>query len=186
MSITTRNGDLGRTRLFSGQEISKSDLAPRAYGALDEAVSVLGIARSLSTSEALNEQILFLQHAAFEVGAELATHPDQQKNRRRRVDEAFLDKLDRIRDELEAVTPIPKDFVIPGGNPVAAHLDHARTVFRRCEQEATALWDAEFLQNPLVLTWLNRVSDHLWLLARQMEGDAVIPRKSLQVKAAKD
>lgn len=182
MSITTRKGDLGRTRLFSGQEISKSDLAPRAYGALDEAVSVLGIVRSLTDSEALKEQILYIQHAAFEVGAELATHPDDQARKRKRVDEAFMAVLDKMRDDLEAVTPIPKDFVLPGGNPVAAHLDHARTVFRRCEQEATALWDAKFLRNPLVITWLNRVSDHLWLLARQMEGDAVIPRKSFRIK----
>lgn len=180
MSITTRNGDKGRTRLFSGQEISKSDLAPRAYGALDEAVSVLGIARSLTDSEGLKEQILYIQHASFEVGAELATHPDNQKKMRKRVDEAFVAELDNLRDELEATTPIPRDFVLPGGNVVAAHLDHARTVFRRCEQEATALWNAEFLKNPHVLVWLNRISDHLWLLARQMEGDAVIPRKSLQ------
>ena len=180
MSITTRNGDKGRTRLFSGQEISKADLAPRAYGALDEAVSVLGIVRSLTDSEALKEQILFIQNAAFEVGAELATHPKDHARKKKRVDEAFVAELDKMRDDLEAITSIPKDFVIPGGNPVAAHLDHARCVFRRCEQESTALWNAEFLQNPLVLTWLNRVSDHLWLLARQMEGDAVIPRKSIR------
>lgn len=180
MSITTRNGDLGRTRLFSGQEISKADLAPRAYGALDEAVSVLGIARAVTDSEALKEQILYIQHAAFEVGAELATHPDDQARKRVRVDAAFMAVLDNMRDQLEAVTPLPKDFVLPGGNLVAAHLDHARCVFRRCEQEATALWDADFLHNPLVLQWLNRVSDHLWLLARQMEGEAVIPRKSIK------
>jgi len=180
MSITTRNGDKGRTRLFSGQEISKSDLAPRAYGALDEAISVLGIARALTDSEGLKEQILYIQHASFEVGAELATHPDNQAKMRKRVDEAFVAVLDKMRDELEATTPMPKDFVLPGGTVVAAHLDHARTVFRRCEQEATALWDAEFLRNPQVLIWLNRVSDHLWLLARQMEGDAVIPRKSIK------
>lgn len=179
MSITTKNGDKGRTRLFSGQEISKSDLAPRAYGALDEAVSVLGIVRALTGSPALKEQVLYLQHAAFEVGAELATHPDDAARMRRRVDEAFMAVLDTMRDELEAVTEMPKDFVLPGGNLVAAHLDQARCVFRRCEQEATALWESGFLKNPLVITWLNRVSDHLWLLARQVEGDAVIPRKSL-------
>lgn len=180
MSITTRNGDLGKTRLFSGQEISKSHLAPRAYGALDEAVSVLGIARSLTDSEALKENLLYLQHASFEIGAELATHPEDQARKRKRVDAEFMAVLDDMRDKLEAVTPIPKDFVLPGGNPVAAHLDHARTVFRRCEQESTALFEAEFLQNPLVITWLNRVSDYLWLLARQIEGDAVIPRKSMK------
>ncbi|WFB36510.1 cob(I)yrinic acid a,c-diamide adenosyltransferase [Kiritimatiellota bacterium B12222] len=180
MSITTRNGDKGRTRLFSGQDVSKADLAPRAYGALDEAVSVLGIARSLTDSESLAEHLLYIQNASFEVGAELATHPDDVARKRRRVDEAFVAILDKMRDDLEAVTPIPKDFVIPGGNPVAAHLDHARCVYRRCEQEATALWNADFLKNPLVLVWLNRVSDHLWLLARQMEGKAVIPRRSLK------
>jgi cob(I)alamin adenosyltransferase len=180
MTITTKNGDKGRTRLFSGQEISKSDLAPRAYGALDEAVSVLGIVRALTDSAALKEQMLYIQHAAFEVGAELATHPDDAARMRKRVDEAFVAELDKMRDELEALTPMPKDFVIPGGNLVAAHLDHARCVFRRCEQEATGLWDADFLKNPLVITWLNRVSDHLWLLARQVEGDAVIPRKSMK------
>ncbi len=179
MSITTKNGDKGRTRLFSGQEVSKSDLAPRAYGALDEAVSVLGIVRATTDSESLKEQILYIQNAAFEVGAELATHPDDQARKRKRVDEAFMATLDKMRDDLEAVTPMPKGFVLPGGNLVAAHLDHARCVFRRCEQEATALWNADFLHNPLVLTWLNRISDHLWLLARQMEGDAVIPRKKM-------
>jgi len=181
MSITTRTGDRGRTRLFSGQDVSKADPAPRAYGALDEAVSILGIARSLSDSAALTEQILYLQHASFEVGAVLATHPDSAAKKKSRVDEEFLAELDRMRDELEAVTEIPKDFVLPGGHPVAAHLDHARTVFRRCEQEAAALWDSGYLTNPRVMQWLNRVSDHLWLLARQVEGESVIPRKKLKV-----
>lgn len=179
MSITTRNGDAGKTRLFSGQEVSKSDAAPRAYGALDEAVSILGIARSLTDSAALKEQLLWLQTTCFEVGADLATHPDSKK--RHRVTQQIVDELDRFRDELEAVTPMPKDFVLPGGTPVAAHLDHARAVFRRCEQESVGLMDSGFLRNPLTVVWLNRVSDTLWLMARQMEGDAVIPRRKVVV-----
>jgi cob(I)alamin adenosyltransferase len=180
MSITTRTGDQGRTKLFSGQEVSKSDPAPRAYGALDEAVSVLGIARSLTDSDALRDQILWLQTTCFEVGADLATHPDSTK--RHRVTPEVLKELDTFRDELESNTPLPKDFVIPGGNPVAAHLDHARTVFRRCEQEAVGLLDSGFLRNELTVQWLNRVSDTLWLMARQMEGDAVIPRRKITVQ----
>ena len=180
MSITTRTGDAGKTRLFSGEEVSKADLAPRAYGALDEAVSILGIARSLTDSEGLQEQLLWLQNTCFMVGADLATHPDS--NKRGRLTQEDLDEMDRFRDELEKVTPLPKDFVIPGGNPVAAHLDHARTVFRRCEQESVALMEADFLRNPLVIVWLNRVSDALWLMARQMEGDALIPRRKIVVQ----
>ena len=179
MSITTRNGDQGKTKLFSGQEVSKSDAAPRAYGALDEAVSILGVARSLAESEGLKEQILWLQTTCFEVGADLATHPESTKHYR--VTPELLAELDQFRDELEANTPMPKDFVIPGGNPIAAHLDHARTVFRRCEQESVGLMDSGFLRNPLTVQWLNRVSDTLWLMARQMEGDAVIPRRKITV-----
>lgn len=180
MSITTRTGDQGKTRLFSGEEVSKSDLAPRAYGALDEGVSILGIARSMTESKGLQEQLLWLQNTCFMVGADLATHPDS--NKRGRLTQEDLDEMDRFRDALEEVTPLPKDFVIPGGNPVAAHLDHARTVFRRCEQESVALQEAGFLRNPIVIIWLNRVSDALWLMARQMEGDAVIPRRKVVVE----
>lgn len=175
MSITTRNGDKGTTRLFSGEEVSKSHLAPRAYGALDEAMSILGIARSLADSKELNDVLLYLQNTCFEVGADLATHPDSIKEFR--VTDVLMEKLDAVRDDLEEVTPMPKDFVIPGGTVLGAHLDHARTVFRRCEQESVALAEAGGLKNPLVLIWLNRVSDLLWLLARTVEGEQTLPRR---------
>ena len=178
MSITTRTGDTGKTRLFSGEEISKSDAAPRAYGALDEAVSILGVARSLTESETLAKDILWIQNTCFEAGAELATHPDSLK--RQRVTPEVMAELDRYRDALEARVPPPRDFVLPGGDPVAAHLDHARAVVRRCEQEAVGLLEAGFLRNPLVIQWINRLSDTLWLMAREAEGDAVVRRRSLR------
>lgn len=177
MSITTRRGDAGRTQLYSGQDVSKSDLPPKAVGALDEAVSVLGIARSLATDPDLHDRILELQRACFVVGAELATHPDSVSRLKERVDEEFLSTLDAERDRLEAIVPMPGGFVVPGGTPLAAHLDHARTIFRRCERVSVAMWEAGFLTNPLVLKWLNRASDLLWLFARQVEGDAVVPSR---------
>lgn len=176
MSITTKNGDLGRTRLYSGQDVSKADGPPHAVGALDEAVSVLGIARSLCPEEEIANRILSIQQATFVVGAELATHPDHLNRLKQRVDEAFLRELETSRDAVEAVTPMPKDFVVPGGNTLGAHLDHARTVFRRCEREAVRLRESGFLTNALVLRWLNRVSDLLWLMARQVEGEHVTAR----------
>lgn len=175
MSITTRNGDQGSTRLFSGEKVSKSHLAPRAYGALDEANSILGIVRSQTESKELADLILYLQNTCYEVGGDLATHPDSGKQPRLTTE--LMDKLDEIRDEIEAVTEMPKDFVMSGGTVLGAHLDHARTVFRRCEQEAVALSEAGGLNNPLVLTWLNRVSDLMWLLARNVEGEKTLPRR---------
>lgn len=177
MSITTRTGDSGFTRLYSGERISKSDLPPSAVGALDEAVSVLGIARSLTEDPEMHGRILALQRAAFRVGAELATHADGLGRLKERVDADFLAEWDRERDLLEARVTMPKDFVIPGSTPLAAHLDHARTVFRRCERIAVAMWEAELLTNPLVMQWLNRMSDLLWLFAREVEGSRVVPRK---------
>jgi len=178
MSITTRTGDQGRTRLFSGQEVSKADPAPRAYGALDEAISILGVARSVTDSEALARDLLWIQNTCFEVGAELATHPDSGK--RQRVTPELMAELDAYRDALEARVTLPGEFVLPGGDPVAAHLDHARAVVRRCEQEAVGLLDSGFLRSPRVVTWLNRLSDTLWLMAREQEGGAVVGRRSLR------
>lgn len=175
-SITTRRGDLGRTSLYSGEDVSKSDLPPKAVGALDEAVSVLGIARSMAKGDAvLHQRLLELQRACFVVGAELATHPERVGTLKERVDEEFLGTLDAERDRLEHEVPMPDGFIIPGGTPLAAHLDHARTIFRRCERVAVAMWESEFLRNPLVLKWLNRTSDYLWLLARKVEGHEVTP-----------
>jgi len=184
MSITTRRGDTGKTQLYSGQTVSKSDLPPKAVGALDEAVSVLGIARSLAQDPDLHSRILELQRACFVVGSELATHPDCTHRLKERVDEEFLRTLDAERDRLESIVPMPDGFVIPGGNPLAAHLDHARTLFRRCEGIAVEMWEKEFLRNPLVLKWLNRCSDLLWLFARQVEGKAVTPRRETRPPSA--
>ena len=177
MSITTRRGDEGKTQLYSGQVISKSDLPPQAVGALDEAVSVLGIARSLTDDSDLHDRILELQRACFVVGSELATHPDSIHRLKERVDEEFLRTLDAERDRLESVVPMPDGFVIPGGTPLAAHLDHARTIFRRCERVAVEMYEKGLTQNLLVLKWLNRASDLLWLFARQVEGGLVTPRR---------
>ena len=177
MSITTRRGDAGRTQLYSGQDVSKSDLPPRAGGDLDEAVSVLGIARSLTTDPDLHHRILELQRACFVVGSELATHPDSVQRLKERVDAEFLAALDAERDRLESLVTMPDGFVIPGGTPLAAHLDHARTIFRRCERVAVEMWEAGFLKNALVLQWLNRTSDLMWLFARQVEGSTTVPRR---------
>lgn len=178
MSITTRYGDKGRTQLFSGENISKADPRTEAYGTLDEAMSIVGVARSLMPTDPLAEELVDLQRRSFVVGAELATDVSGHHLLRQRVDEAFLLDLDQRRDALEAAITMPTGFVLPGGTPAAAHLDHARSVVRRCERCVVRMIDEGLEVSPLVLRWINRLSDYLWLMARKVEGERVLPKNA--------
>lgn len=169
MSITTRTGDRGTTRLFSGEEVAKCSARPAAYGELDELVSVLGIARCHCRRR--GDDVLTLQRELFVVGAELATTAEGRERLRERVDQASLSALEARMTALESAIPMPTDFIVPGSNLAAAHLDHARTVARRCERHAVGLHRGGELDNEILLVWLNRLSDYLWLLARAEEDE---------------
>lgn len=175
-SITTRQGDRGTTRLFSGEEVSKSSLRTDAYGDIDELVSLLGIARAAATRPGLADTLREIQNELFTVASELATAHDQVHLLRRRIDADAVARLDRIRDDAEAAIVMPKTFILPGGTLAGAHIDHARAVSRRCERKAVHLHDEGLISNPDLLVWMNRLSDTLWLLARKEEGDAVCER----------
>jgi cob(I)alamin adenosyltransferase len=171
VSITTRTGDDGSTRLFSGEQVSKASARPSAYGDIDELGSILGLARSFLSDADLSEEVLYVQRQLFVVGAELATCPSQLGRLECRADEAFLAELDARRDRFEATIELPNGFVVPGGdNPGAATLDLARAVSRRCERRVVALHEAGEINNLTLLKWMNRLSDHLYLLARAAEG----------------
>ena len=172
MSIVTKHGDKGETSLLYGGRIPKDDLPTEAYGALDEAISALGLARSQAGAK-LGETLLALQRELFTVGAELATDPgkrDKLLEHFATVDDAMVERLDNAVADLEAAVSLPKGFVIPGGTPVAAAIDLGRTFIRRAERRAVSLQRAERLANPLVIKYLNRCSDYLFMLARQAEA----------------
>lgn len=173
-SITTKTGDQGTTHLFSGQVVSKDCPQTNAYGDLDEVVSLLGVARSLTDNEPVREQLVAIQRRLFVVGAELATVKEEADLLAQRVDEAMMAELDRERDELESIVPMPGGFILPGGTPAAAHIDLARAVVRRCERKVVGLREHGWFTNELVIVWLNRLSDYLWLLARLEEGDKTL------------
>lgn len=175
-SITTRTGDRGTTHLFSGETISKASPQTEAYGDLDEVVSILGIARSLTTQPEMAETLMQLQRDLFVIGAELATSAKRLSVLPRRVDEAMLAELDAARDALEARLPKPQGFILPGGTPAAAHIDLARAVTRRCERKVVSMMDQGLLTNPALVVWLNRLSDYLWLLARAEEGTSTLQK----------
>jgi cob(I)alamin adenosyltransferase len=179
VSIVTRHGDGGETSLLYGGRVHKDDLHTEAYGALDEAISAIGLARALCTAPSRAQRLLDLQRDLFTVGAELATAtPDRDKLEKHfaTVTPAMVEALDAEVAALEAEVALPKGFVIPGGDPVAAAIDLGRTFVRRAERRAVSLQRAGGLANPEVLRYLNRCSDLLFMLAREAEGNALVAK----------
>lgn len=176
-SIVTRGGDSGETSLLYGGRVPKDDLHTEAYGALDEAISALGLARAslAPVDAAFAERILALQRELFTAGAELATGRGERHLLEKHfatVSAAMVDAMEADVHDLEARVPLPQAFVIPGGTVPAAALDLARTFVRRAERRAVALQRAGELENPEVVRYLNRCSDLLFMLARQAEHGA--------------
>lgn len=171
MSISTRSGDDGETRLFSGEQVAKSHPRPAAYGDLDESVSALGLARALVRVERVGGELLRLQKTLFLVGAELATSPARLDLLPERLGPGHLEALDRLGEELEGLVQLPPVFVIPGASPGSAALDLARSIVRRLERAVVGLSGTEpsLRENAVLLPWLNRLSDVLFLLARYEE-----------------
>ncbi len=168
-SITTKKGDKGNSRLFSGEEVPKNSPRLEAYGDIDELVSLLGIARFHSKKKETKEALLYIQRSLFTVASELATTKEKLSRLPHRVNEKMLEILDLKRDVLETNTKIPEGFVIPGDSLATAHIEHARTIARRCERKIVGLLQDKIIDNDVLLVWFNRLSDYLYLLARQEE-----------------
>ncbi len=174
MSITTKTGDRGQASIYSGERVSKNSDRLEAIGTVDELVSILGIARCHSKESVTEEAVLYLQRMLFTFASELATSAEKLEKLSKRLDQDAMDELDRRRDKLEAETTLPNGFIVPGGNLGSAHLDHARTVARRIERRVVGMNEAGILPNPVVLSWINRLSDYLYLLARTEEDKPLL------------
>lgn len=171
-SIVTKKGDAGTTGLLYGGRVRKDDVRTEAYGALDEAVSALGLARSLADPP-LAATIARLQNELFMAGAELATDPKKRAAFLKHFKPVGDGQIGRIEDDiraLEAAGATPQGFILPGGTPPAAALDLARAMIRRVERWTVKLESSGKLSNPALLPYFNRVSDYLFLLARSAEG----------------
>lgn len=165
--IYTRKGDDGSTGLLYGGRVSKADAQPEAYGAIDEAVAALGIARSIADEESA-ESILRIQRELFVVAAELATAPEKRSKLEAgvsRVTTGMVEVLESGIDQLDAETGTPEEFIVPGGSPLAAALDAARAIVRRAERRSLAAAAA----GSAVVPYLNRLADYLYMLARSVE-----------------
>ena len=170
MKIYTKTGDDGQTGLLYGGRVWKDDPGPEAYGAVDEAVSALGVARAIATGE-LAEQILSLERGLFVVGAELATAPDKRSKLVEGVSlttTAMIEALESDIDRTVAEHPLPQEFVVPGENPLEAALEVARATVRRAERRVTTYARAGGMAGSEVPVYLNRLADLLFVLARSV------------------
>jgi cob(I)alamin adenosyltransferase len=176
VKVYTKRGDDGSTGLLYGGRVGKDDPRTDTYGTTDEAASVLGVARAHLTADGADEwaaAVLRVQRELFVIGAQLATHTDhwdQLTDEVSRVTSAMVDRLEVDIDALTDRYPLPKEFVVPGGTVAGAVIDHARTVVRRAERSAVAMRGSGLLPDDLLVRYLNRLSDYLFVLARSVEG----------------
>lgn len=174
MKIYTRTGDAGTTALFGGGRVSKDHPRIAAYGTVDEANSLIGLAladlHDEPDAETLAELLVQIQGELFELGADLAT-PADAKAAAPRVTEEHIDRLETAIDRLEADLAPLKQFILPGGTRAAATLHVARTVCRRAERYAVSAHEVSPL-SPLALRYLNRLSDLLFVAARWANATA--------------
>jgi len=165
--IYTRGGDDGRTSLGDGERVVKHDPRVAAYGTVDEANAALGVAR-LHADAAVDAMLARIQNDLFDLGADLCRPEDPAPDRPAlRIVPAQVARLEREIDALNAELAPLTSFVLPAGSAAAAHLHLARTIVRRAERAATAL-AAEAKVNPEAVRYLNRLSDHLFVLARHV------------------
>jgi cob(I)alamin adenosyltransferase len=167
--ITTRGGDGGETSLGDGARVRKDALRVEAYGTVDEANAAIGVLRLHTGEDAVADAMLArIQNDLFDIGADLCV--PGEAGARLRVADTQSARLEAELAEMNGQMPALKSFVLPGGTAGAAAAHVARTVTRRAERLVVAL-AAEEEVNPAVIRYLNRLSDHLFVLARRLNGN---------------
>ncbi len=167
--IYTRGGDAGETSLGDGSRVSKLDCRIGAFGTVDELNSALGVVLAGDVPAGLREPLTRIQNELFDIGADLSV--PWGVTDRLRVEQEMIDWLEGLCDDFNAELPELKSFVLPGGTEAAARLHVARTICRRAERDVL-LGSEELELNPLVLVYLNRLSDLLFILARTANAAA--------------
>jgi len=168
--IYTRGGDKGKTSLVGGKRVPKNCARIDAYGSVDEANSVIGIVRlSTRDDKTVDDMLYRIQNDMFDVGSDLANPSEDfsEDGGLLRTTEAQITRLEQEIDALNADLAPLTSFTLPGGSEASAYLHLARTVTRRAERHAIAAAEKEAI-NPTAIKYLNRLSDHLFVLTRHM------------------
>lgn len=167
--IYTKTGDTGETGLFGGRRLPKSHIRIETYGTVDELNSYLGVVRDGAEDEHVRRILKAIQDRLFAVGADLATDPGKRTSPPD-ITEADIELLEKEIDAMDEVLPTLKNFILPGGHTLVSFCHVARCVCRRAERLAVAL-NMDEPVDPMVMKYLNRLSDYLFTLARKLGQD---------------
>ncbi len=170
MKIYTKTGDSGITSLLGGTRVPKSDLRIDAYGTIDELNSYLGLVRDQEVNRDRADFLKEIQDRLFTIGADLATAPGKEKVKKPDLHEEDVAKLENEMDLMEKKLPALTAFILPGGHQSVSFCHLARTVCRRAERITVELASYEKVSD-LVIQYLNRLSDFLFVLGRTMSQE---------------
>ncbi len=177
MKIYTKTGDKGKTSLFGGERVPKYHIRVEAYGTIDELNSYIGLLRDQSIDKIIKNSLLKIQNELFVIGSTLATPPNKEKlksgKERLQIDKintnhiSFLEnEIDKMNDDLPPMT----HFILPGGHTTVSYCHIARNICRRAERIVVQLSEESYV-NEIILGYLNRLSDYLFVLARKLSKD---------------
>lgn len=169
--IYTKTGDRGQTGLSDGSRVAKSSARIAAIGAVDETNSAIGVAR-LDAEGDFDAMLSRIQNDLFDLGADLSMPEDGKAEDRLRIVPAQVERLEREIDAMNAALAPLKSFVLPGGTALASHLHLARAIARRAERAIVELAAQEAI-NEAVIQYANRLSDHLFVMARAANNDGM-------------
>ena len=170
MKIYTKKGDQGSTGLIGGTRLSKGDVRIEAYGTVDELNSYIGLISTLDINLLYVAQLQEIQDRLFTICSHLAADPEKSKMQLPDLLESDVEKLEHWMDVMDEALPPLTAFILPGGHLISAHTHVARCICRRAERMAVALDELEGVE-ALVLTYLNRLSDYLFVLSRKLSLD---------------
>ncbi|MBC8464647.1 MAG: cob(I)yrinic acid a,c-diamide adenosyltransferase [Bacteroidetes bacterium] len=170
MKIYTKKGDSGTTQLIGGSRVSKNHQRIEAYGTIDELNSYIGLIRDQAIDAESQQTLIEIQDRLFTIGALLATDPGNSKMKLPEVQEDDVIKLEREIDEMNENLPEMRSFILPGGHSTVSFCHIARCVCRRAERLTTPL-SKDTLQLALILKYLNRLSDYLFVLSRYLSKE---------------
>ncbi|UOQ52851.1 cob(I)yrinic acid a,c-diamide adenosyltransferase [Hymenobacter cellulosivorans] len=167
MKIYTKTGDKGLTSLIGGTRVPKSSLRIECYGTVDELNSYIGLVRDQEVNLSRRDLLKEIQDRLFTMGASLASDPEKSKMKIPDLHEEDVLLLEREMDRMNETLPELRVFILPGGHPSVSYAHVARCVCRRAERLVIALREDSFVAE-LVVMYLNRLSDYLFVLSRQM------------------
>lgn len=174
MKIYTKTGDLGETSLLGGERLKKSNIQIESYGTVDELNSWIGLLRDQEMDEKYRNQLIEIQDRLFTIGSLLATSLQGTKMKLPEISNGDIEYLEKNIDEMNEELPEMRSFVLPGGHTTVSYAHIARCVCRRAERLVVAMKEEGFEQQ-IVLTYLNRLSDYLFVLSRKLTQDLNAP-----------